>query len=206
MFFAHVPQTFVDKFVALKLDPATGKPDPVRFKAFGASHSDIASQVKFLDDNNPPPSYANCAYYSIHTFKFINQYDKVTLVRWRFVPLDGEKKLSDEELKSMPSDFLEQALIERTQRGPVLWDMIVTIGEPGDPETDPTVLWPKDRKEVRAGTLTLSSAAPDKQAGSYGINYDPLVLSDGIEATDDPVLRFRSSSYALSFTRRLQNV
>jgi catalase len=52
----------------------------------------------------------------------------------RFAPGDGEKELSDADLKSMPADFLEQALIERTKQGPVRWDMIVTIGEPGAPQ------------------------------------------------------------------------
>jgi catalase len=51
----------------------------------------------------------------------------------------------------MPRDFLKQALIDRTRQGPVHWEMIVTIGEPGDPEDDPTILWPKDRKDVRFG-------------------------------------------------------
>jgi len=32
----------------------------------------------------------------------------------------------------------------------------------------------------------------------------PLVMSDGIAPTDDPVLLFRSPSYALSFVKRLQ--
>ena len=36
------------------------------------------------------------------------------------------------------------------------------------------------------------------------INYDPLVMSDGIAPTDDPVLLFRSPSYAVSFVKRLQ--
>ena len=113
-------------------------------------------------------------------------------------PEDGEKGLTDAELKSMPADFLEQALIERTKQGPVRWDMWVTIGEPGDPEIDPTLLWPKDRKEVKAGTLTLSSAMPQEGAPCKDINYDPLVMSDGIAPTDDPVLLFRSPSYAVS--------
>jgi catalase len=41
-------------------------------------------------------------------------------------------------------------------------------------------------------------------AGCEKINYDPLVMGDGIAATNDPILLFRSSSYALSFTKRLQ--
>jgi catalase len=51
----------------------------------------------------------------------------------------------------MPRDFLEQALINRARRGPVRWDMLLTIGEPGDPEDDPTIEWPQDRKERRPG-------------------------------------------------------
>jgi catalase len=203
-FFAAMPKTFLDKMLALKPDPATGKPDPEALKAFVASHPDNASQAKFLADNNPPPSYADTAYYGIHTFKFIGKDDKTTLVKWRFVPEDGEKGLTDAELASNPPDFLEQALIDRTKQGPVRWDMMVTIGEPGDPQDDPTLTWPKDRKEVKAGTLTISSAMPQQGADCEKINYDPLVMSDGIAPTDDPVLLFRSPSYAASYVLRLQ--
>ena len=204
MFFAAMPRTFLDKMLALKPDPATGKPDSEALKAFAASHPDNAGQAKFLADNNPPKSYAQSSYYGIHTFKFINRENKLTLVRWRFVPQDGEQQLTAAELKSEPNNFLEQALIERTRRGPVLWDMLLTIGEPGDPENDPTILWPKDRKELRVGTLTISSAMNQEGAGCENINYDPLVMADGIAATDDPVLLFRSSSYGVSASKRLQ--
>jgi catalase len=206
MFFAAVPQTFLDKFIALAIEPATGKPDMAKFKAYMQSHPDNAAQATFLRDNGPPPSYANCAYYGIHTFRFINKADKITNVRFRFVPQDGEKQLSDAELNSMPRDFLEKALIERLKKGPARWDMILTIGEPGDSETNPTILWPADRKELKAGTLALTSVTPSAEAGSYRINYDPLVMADGIAPTDDPILLFRSPSYATSYTRRLQGV
>jgi catalase len=204
MFFAAMPRTFLDKMLALKPDPATGRPDPEAIKAFAASHPDNTGQAKFLADNNPPVSYANSAYYGIHTFKFINRDNKVTLVRWRFVPQDGEKSLTGSELTSMPRDFLEQALIKRARQGPARWDMLITIGEPGDPEDDPTIVWPKNRKELKVGTLTISSAMNQKGAGCENINYDPLVIADGIAPTNDPVLLFRSPSYASSFTLRLQ--
>jgi catalase len=196
MFFANMPRTFLDKMLALKADPATGKPNPEALKAFAESHPDNKGQADFLAENNPPPSYANSAYYGIHTFKFINRDNTTTLVRFRFVPEGGEKQLSNAELKSMPADFLEQALIERTKQGAVRWDMIVTIGQPGDPQDDPTLLWPKDRKEVKAGVLTISSAMPQPGAECEKINYDPLVMADGIAPTNDPVLFFRSPSYA----------
>src|SRR5260370_944765 len=105
----------------------------------------------------------------------------------------------------MPKTFLDKFLA-RTHQGPVRWDMLVKIGQPGDSEDDPTILWPNNRKEVRAGTLTLSSAMPDPKAGSYKINFDPLMMADGIEATNDPILLFRSPSYAVSHTRRLRDL
>jgi catalase len=43
-----------------------------------------------------------------------------------------------------------------------------------------------------------------KGAGCENINYDPLVMADGIAPSNDPVLLFRSSAYALSFADRLQ--
>jgi catalase len=68
------------------------------------------------------------------------------------------------------------------------------------------MLWPKNRRELKAGTLTITSATPSMEAGSYKINYDPLVMADGIQPTDDPVLLFRSPSYVTSCTRRLRGL
>lgn len=94
-------------------------------------------------------------------------------------------------------------LIERVKRGHVRWDMMLTIGAPGDPEDNPTLSWPGGRKEVKIGTLTISSATPQKGAECEEINFDPLVMADGIEPTNDPVLRFRSPAYGISFSKRL---
>lgn len=81
--------------------------------------------------------------------------------------------------------------------------MVIALGEPGDSVNDPTVAWPEDRKTVKVGTLTLTAAMPQQGAACEKINFDPLVMSDGVEATDDPILRFRSPAYAVSFGKRL---
>jgi catalase len=203
MFGAAHPQTFLALMLALKPDPATGKPDPEKMKAFKESHPDNAAQAQYLAANNPPASYANSSYWGIHTFKFVDRKKRETLVRWQFVPQDGEKRLSDDELKSAGANFLEAALVDRTKQGPVRWDMMLTIGKAGDPQDNPTLLWPDDRKVIKAGTLTLSAAMAQKGAACEGINYDPLVMADGIAPTDDPVLKFRSPAYAVSFGKRL---
>ena len=203
VFGAASPRTFFDDIVARRPDPVTGKPDPEEIKAFKASHPDSLPQADFLAKNNPPISWANSSYFGIHAFKFVNRENKTSLVRWRFVPQDGEKRMSDDELKSSARNFLEQKLIERVKRGPVRWDMMLTIGAPGDPEDNPTLSWPSGRKEVRIGRLTISSATPQKGAECEKINFDPLGMADGIEPTNDPVLRFRSPAYGISFSKRL---
>jgi catalase len=206
MFFARTPSTFLDKFLALARDVHTGKADLSKLAAFMKQHPDQAAQFHFLETNNPPASYANSAFYGIHTFRFIDHNARSTNVRWRFMPEDGEKTLTDARLAQKPHDFLEEAFRARLEQGPVRWHMIVTIGETGDSEDDPTILWPSGRREIRAGTLTLISSSPDRVSGAYNINFDPMLMADGIEPTNDPVLRFRSSSYAISHSRRLTEV
>ena len=203
MFGAATPQTFLDLMQAQKPDPATGKPDPEKMKAFKASHPDSLAQAQYLASNNPPASYASSAYWGIHTFRALDRKQRVTLVRWQFVPQDGEKRLSDDELKTAGSNFLEPALIERARQGAVRWDMMLSIGQPGDVESDPTVLWPAERPRIKAGTLTITAAGPQKGAPCEAINFDPLVMADGLEPGNDPVLRFRSPAYAVSFGKRM---
>ena len=205
MFLTKVPSGFLDNLLASRPDPTTGKPDPEALKKFAASDPDSAGFSAFYAGHNPPASYANAPFFGIHTFKFVGKDDKVTLVKWRFEPEDGEKYLTDEGLKTMPANFLEPAMIERVKQGPVKWIMFVTVGEPGDPETDPTKLWPAERKQFKAGTLTLTGASADTGGECKNINYDPLVMADGIAPTNDPVLLFRSPSYAASFVLRLQD-
>jgi len=203
VFGAATPQTFYDALLSNMVDPATGKPDPEKQKQFRETHPDAKPLGEFMAKNNPPVSYANSDFFSIHTFKFINSNNQTTLVRWRFVPEDGVKRLTDAEMSTMPARFLDEDLIAKTKKGPVRWNMVLTIGEASDVQNNPTVYWPAERKTIQAGVLTLTSATPQKGADCEKINFDPLVMVDGIAPTDDPILPFRSPAYADSFAKRL---
>jgi len=203
VFGAAQAATFNDMIIAGKPDPKTGKPDPQKLRDFLASHPDAMAQADFLSAHNPPANYFNSAFYSVHTFKFIDAKRVEHLVRWRFIPQDGEKSLSASALQSAPHDFLEQGLLERVKHGPAKWDMIVYIGQAGDPVDNPTLAWPESRKHFKAGTLTISQATPQHGAECEKINFDPLVMADGIAPTNDPILLFRSPAYAISFGKRL---
>lgn len=203
VFGSATPNSFYDGVVANTPDPATGKPDPEKQAAFKASHPDAQALAEYLAKNNPVASYANSDFYSVHTFKFINKKNQTTIVKWRFVPQDGIKRLSDEELKTAPARFLDDDIMAKTKSGPVRWDMVLTIGDSSDEQTNPTVYWPADRKQIKAGVLTLTSASAQQGGACEKINFDPLVMAQGVAPTNDPVLLFRSPAYADSYAKRL---
>jgi catalase len=93
--------------------------------------------------------------------------------------------------------------LERVSQSPAQWDMIVYLGEPGDSADNATIAWPESRKRFKAGTLTITQALPQTGAEREKINFDPMVMADGIAPTNDPVLLFRSPAYAISFGKRL---
>jgi catalase len=80
--------------------------------------------------------------------------------------------------------------------------LILTVGEPGDPLLDATLPWPSDRRSIDAGTLTLTGIETDSAGNARDINFDPLVLPDGIEPSDDSLLSARSAVYAASYRAR----
>ena len=198
------PASFRDLLVAAKPDPRTGQPDPEKLKAYFATHPDAMAGTELASHHMPTANYYQATYFSIHTFKFIDAKSTEHMVKWRFVPRDGTKEMTAAEMKAAPRDFLEKNLIERTRKGPAVWDMVVYVGEPGDPQDNPTLAWPETRRHFTAGTLTITQAAPQqKGVACEPINFNPLVMADGIAPTNDPVLLFRSPAYAVSYAKRL---
>jgi catalase len=193
-------QTFYESLLINIPDPATGKPDPEKPKAFVAAHPEALPFLQWLGSHNPPPSYAEAAYYSLHAFK-LTAADKTThWARWRMEPRDGEKLMSADELAASPTNFLDERLAARAKQGPIVWDMIVTLGEAGDSIDNPSLAWPKDRREVKVGALSIAKAGG---GACDDVNFDPTVVSAGFEISPDPILAFRSLAYAQSAGRRL---
>jgi catalase len=204
IFGAISPASFRDAVVAAKPDPKTGQPDPAKLKAYAETHPDARALMELASQHTPTANYYQTAYFSVHTFKFIDAKGAEHPVRWRFLPRDGVKEMTAAESKAAPRDFLEKNLIERTRKGPALWDMVVYIGEPGDSLDNPTLAWPETRKHFTAGTLTIKQAAvQEKGKACEPINFNPLVMADGMAPTNDPILLFRSPAYAVSFGKRL---
>ena len=206
IFAAASPASFREALLAATPDPKTGKPDPEKLRAYAATHPDAMALRQYSSEHTPTANYYQTTYFSVHTFKFVDAKGAEHLVRWRFVPRDGTKEMTAEELKAAPPNFLEKNLIERTSKSPAVWDMIVYVGEPGDPQDNATLAWPESRKHFKAGTLSITEATVQQRGvACEPINFDPLVLADGMRPTNDPILLFRSPAYAVSFGKRLSN-
>ena len=70
-----------------------------------------------------------------------------------------------------------------------------------DRAPDPTSVW-RSPNRIDAGTLEITAADPQRETGGESIDFDPTRVMDGIELSDDPILRFRPLAYSVSAERR----
>jgi catalase len=150
----------------------------------------------------PPPSYANCRYYAVHAFKWIDAEGGERFVRYTWLPEAGDERISGEEAKSRGRDYLQQDIRERLERGSVRFTLELQIAGDGDKVHDPTAVWPEERETVAAGTLEVTGLDEERETGGDVLVFDPMRVTDGIEPSDDPILRFRPDSYSVSVERR----
>jgi catalase len=150
----------------------------------------------------PPPSYATCRYYAIHAFKWIDGGGGERYVRYSWLPQSSEASISKEEAKSRGPNYLQDELSERLGREPVRFRLELQIAGEGDAVDDPTAVWPAERERVAAGTLELTGLETGRESGGDVLVFDPVRVTDGIEPSDDPVLRFRPRAYEVSVERR----
>jgi catalase len=150
----------------------------------------------------PPESYATIPYYAIHAFKWIDAQGGERYVRYTILPEGPVRRIGVREAKQRGRDYLQQDIQERVARGPVRFTLELQIAAPGDPTDDPSRGWPKDRQRVRAGTFEITGPETEREKDGDILVFDPTRVVDGIELSDDPVLRFRERAYGESVARR----
>ena len=89
-----------------------------------------------------------------------------------------------EQSEAGDENYLFDDLIAQIAHHPRQWQLIVTIGQAGDPTNDATQAWPEGRQQVNAGTVTIDRASSEDAGRCTAVNYDPLVLPAGIEPSD----------------------
>jgi catalase len=202
VFIVNTPEGFYDFLLASASYPATDAPDPARMQAFLAKHPESAKARQSIRSYPVSSGFANSTYNSLNAFRFINAKGAVVPVRWSMVPAQPFEPISTAVPGQADKNYLFDALIASIHNSPLQWHLVITVGQPGDPTNDATLPWPPDREQVDAGTLTIDHVESDDTSPARDINFDPLVLPNGIAASDDPLLNTRSAAYSVSFTRR----
>lgn len=202
VFFVARPEQFAPFLQVRTPDPATGKPDPDKLKAFNEANPETLRQAAYLAKAPVPASYGSVNYWGVNAFELEGSAGN-RFARWQFVPEAGDIGLTEDQLKSLPDDFLAAELRDRAAKGPIAFDFRLQLAEAGDNLTDPTVAWPEARSTVSAGRLVIDQVSPDATGACDGITFNPLVLPAGIKPSADPVLNARAAPYALSLGRRL---
>ncbi|WP_408501169.1 catalase family peroxidase [Paraburkholderia xenovorans] len=197
-------QAFYDQMIASLPDPATGKPDPARMQAFVAAHPEFGAAIGLIKKRQVSSGFADATYNALNTFRFVNSEGVSTPVRWSAVPVQPFVAAGAGTASGATADknVLFDALIAQVASHPVQWRLVVTVGQAGDPTANPTVPWPADRRQIDTGTVTIDKLSSEDDGPCVDVNYDPMVLPDGIEASDDPIPSARSAAYARSFTLR----
>ena len=185
----RTPDGFIDLIQAQKA--------PWKLPLFFARHPEALKVLPIAAPTlRPPASYAVIPYYGIHAFKWIATDGTERYVRYTWRPLqEGGRRRRD-------PDYLQDELRQRLEAGPIRFRLELQVAMPGDPVNDPSAAWPSERWRVDAGTLEVTGFETDRETGGDVLVFDPTRVTDGIELSDDPVLRFRSSAYSASVARR----
>ncbi|MFI1914049.1 catalase family peroxidase [Nocardia sp. NPDC020380] len=192
------PQDFYDRTAAYAPDPATGKPDAKRIRRYLDTHPKTVAALQTIRQAPAASGFANSTFHGLNAFECTASDGTTTPVRWRLEPEATNSASTGQGL-----DELFTGLSKDLKPGPLRWKLIVTLGDRSQDRTDdPTVAWPSSRRTVEVGTVVLTGLTTETAANVRDVNFDPLVLPDGLAASDDPVLQARSAAYVESYRRR----
>jgi catalase len=117
------------------------------------------------------------------------------------IPAAGEQYLHLRAALAKDADFLTDELSSRLANGPVRFYFRVQLAGPNDSTVDPSAPW-KSKTMVTVGTLDITAVDTEREKGGDIVVFDPMRVTDGIEPSDDPVLRFRTIAYSASVKLR----
>ena len=145
----------------------------------------------------PPRSYADPTYYAVHAFRWTGEDGTPRWVRYSLIPATPSEATGEQDRSAV--DYLSAEIRERFAAGEqVEFDLELQIAGEGDQPHDPSAVWGDDSTRIHAGRLVLDATAE----GREDTIFDPMRLAEGIEASEDPVLRFRPKAYGVSYARR----
>jgi catalase len=198
LFVSSTPDGFVDLLKAMR----PGVTAPLRMTRYFLTHPKLLGALPLLRDaNRVPASYATTEYHGLHAFGWIGTDGTTRFVRYHLIPAAGEQYVTGSDARGKGPDFLTDELGTRLASGPVRFDFRVQIAGPKDSTVDPSAPW-QSADSVTVGTLEITGLDTQREHGDDIVVFDPMRVTDGIEPSDDPVLRFRTLAYSASVKLR----
>lgn len=144
-------------------------------------------------------SFAETAFYPLHAYGWLDAAGTRTWVRYEFRPTVG----TDERLTETFSgrDRLGEEIAARLARGPVVHEVWVAVAGSGHDPHRITSRW-RGAEDFLAGRIEVTEPVIDPEVGGDPVVFDPARTVDGIELSDDRILRYRPAVYSESVSRR----
>lgn len=191
-----------DFLAFLKAIAATNEksPHPTPIETFLGSHP---AALKVIMDSRPAAkSFENLDFYGNNAFVFVDAAGKKQAGRYQIIPVAGVVKLDSATAAKQKPDYMFDDLKAAVAKGPVKYTLYAQLANPGDQTNDGSVVWPSDRKRVKLGTISVTSIAPNNEELQRSLAFSPIILTNGITLSDDPLPLLRNAVYALSVAHR----
>lgn len=198
LFPSATPDGFVDLLRAMR----PGIAAPLRLAGYVATHPRFLTVLPVLRAaNRVPASCATVEYHGLHAFRWVGADGSARFVRYHLLPAAGEEFLPPRVAAEKSANFLIEELDERLASEPVRFSYQVQIAAEGDSTVDPSKPW-RSTQTVTVGTLEITGVDTEREHGGDIVVFDPMRVTDGIEPSNDPVLRFRTLAYSASVKLR----
>ncbi|KAH6612135.1 catalase-like domain-containing protein [Boeremia exigua] len=175
-----------------------------QFQAFLGTHP---SAAVFVGSPKPNPlNYGTITYWEPNTHVLTNADGKVTNVRYRLDPADGEHLYPNDpaQLKKLDQSYLEEDLETRFPAKPIVFTIQAHIANDDDVLDDATVPY-KSTTFVPVGKLVINKVSDDNVAKQQQIAFSPTPDRGGIAgiaASQDPLIQVRRGVYYISADQR----
>ncbi|WP_322969849.1 catalase [Faecalibacter sp. LW9] len=208
VFFIRDAIKFPDMVHAFKPSPITnGASDANRVFDFFSNLPESTHMLTWLfSDYGIPANYRQMEGNGVHAYKWVNANGEVTYVKYKWVPQQEVKNLTQEEADKIQSTAIEHATLDlrnEIEKGNFpKWDLYVQMLKREDFDqldfnpVDVTKVWPESvAKFVKIGTMTLNENPTNYFQQVEQAAFSPGTLVPGIEASEDKLLQGRLFSY-----------
>jgi catalase len=219
VFFIQDAIKFPDLVHAVKPEPHNEIPQAASahdtFWDFISLMPESAHMIMWLmSDRAIPRSYRMMEGFGVHTFRFVNERNQSTFVKFHWKPLLGVHSVAWDEAQNISGkdpDFHRRDLWEAIETGAFPeWELGVQLIPEADEHKyefdllDPTKLVPEELVPVqRIGKLTLDRNPDNFFGETEQVAFHPGHIVSGIDFTNDPLLQGRLFSYTDTQLKRL---